>query len=139
MLTISRCVTHYFHPGPGPDISCFPGPGMTARQRSLLTDKMSITASSEDDVLLEDKVEVEEKEILVDFFPAENWGEMIPILTNIWSNYSGIIATSHDLTPKCSWGSEIPLFQGGAGRVPDGIKMSAPYFREYYTLARNIV
>ena len=41
---------------------------MTARQRSLLTDKMSITASSEDDVLLEDKVEVEEKEILVHFF-----------------------------------------------------------------------
>ena len=41
---------------------------MTARQRSLLTDKLSITASSEDDVLLEDKVEMEEKEIQKSIF-----------------------------------------------------------------------
>ena len=26
-----------------------------------------------------------------------------------------IIATSHDLTPKCSWGREIPLFQENLG------------------------
>ena len=33
--------------------------------------------------------------------------------TNQWSGQ--IIATSHDLTPKCSWGGEIPLFQGNLG------------------------
>ena len=34
------------------------------------------------------------------------------VLQCIWSNYSIIIATSHDLTPNGGWVREIPLLQG---------------------------
>ena len=40
----------------------------------------------------------------------------VPIWVNFGMDCSGqIIATLHDLTQKCSWGREIPLFQGNVG------------------------
>ena len=45
----------------------------------------------------------------------KNEAFMIHWRSNVFDDSGQIIATSHNLTPKDSWGREIPLFQGNLG------------------------